>query len=171
VSKKQNEKVPSLRYERDRQGGVGVRVNGSRRPCAQTTCRGERIKNKHTKEDFMRRKRSKGEYGTSYIRVRMYTSHSIKQMAGKGSEGKEHVLRNKGDRGVGQSESNRERDPDHCGRVEDKMTERAQTKKAQVGKRFHERMGDYNNDGVRANNEDDKSGNDKIKCSERTPFR
>jgi len=68
----------------------------------------ERLKNKHTKEDFMRRKRSKGEYGTSYIRVRMYTSHSIKQMAGKGSEGKEHVLRNKGDRGVGQSESNRE---------------------------------------------------------------
>ena len=51
------------------------------------------------------------------------------------------------------------------------MTERAQTKKAQVGKRFHERMGDYNNDGVRANNEGDKSGNDKIKRPERALFR
>jgi len=48
------------------------------------------------------------------------------------------------------------------------VTKRAhKQKKAQVGKRFHERVGDYNNDGVRANNEDDKSGNDKSTCAER----
>lgn len=55
----------------------------------------------------MRGKRSKGGvWYVIYIGVRMYTSHSIKQMARGVREGQ--ILRNKRDRGVGQSESNGE---------------------------------------------------------------
>jgi len=71
--------------------------------------------------------------------VRMHTSHSIKQMAGRGSEmNKSCETRGIG---VGQSESNGE-EIWITGSMEDKVTKRAhKQKKAQVGKRFHEREG------------------------------
>ena len=51
------------------------------------------------------------------------------------------------------------------------MTKRAQTKKGASWKTIsRERVGDYNNDGVRVNNEDDKSGNDKMYVRRANPF-
>jgi len=122
------------------------------------------------KKDFMRGENaSNWEYGTSHVCAFEYTSHSIKQMAREGHKNKSCETR-----GSRTKREQRGRDLVQSGRVDDKVTKRAhKQKKAQVGKRFHERerVGEYNNDGVRANNEDDdKSGNNENACAERTLF-
>jgi len=90
--------------------------------------RGEGDKTNKHKEDLMSQK---GEYGTSYMCVRAGVYEPQHKTDGRQRVGE----RNRGDRGVGQSESNGE---DIRVIVADKVTKEHTNKKAQVGKRFHE---------------------------------
>jgi len=106
-----------------------------------------------------------------HIYVCAYAHEPQHKTNGRERVREEQILRNKRDKRVGQSESNGE-EIWITGGVEDKVTIRAhKQKRRKLENDFtRERVGDYNNDGLRGNNEHEKSGNDKSTCAERALF-